>query len=192
MNKEIWKPAFGYEGIYEVSSLGRVKSKKRILKQGVNHKGYPYINLQDKNGIWKQYETHRIIALTFIPNPQNKLQVDHIDGDKTNNKAINLRWTTPKENSNNPNTLKKLRNKMADKAFIFRRWNVRKAQGGKTAPKTIYMYDKMGNFIKEFISVTEAAKEIGCSHSTISIAIDSKTRTAGGYKWYSKRIEPTQ
>lgn len=187
MENEVWKDVIGYEGLYQVSNFGRIRSKKGILKQGINKKGYPYINIRDKYGKQKQMETHRIIALTFLPNPFNKAQVDHIDANKTNNNVNNLRWTTPKENSNNINSLKKLRAIMKDKDFLRKRWVARKERGGKTAPKNIYMYDKSGTFIRKFESISEAASCFNGCNATISIAIDSKTRTAYGYKWYSKR-----
>lgn len=191
MEDEIWKPVVGYEGLYEVSNLGRVRSRSKTLKQGVNSKGYYYVNLV-KDKVYKQYETHRIIAIAFIDNPQNKAQVDHIDANKLNNKVSNLRWATPKENSNNINSLQKLRHVMKDQAFLKKRWERRKARGGRTAPKTIFMYTLDGVYVRSFDSLTNAARFFNGNHATISVAIDSNTRTAYGYKWYSKRIEPTQ
>lgn len=191
IQNEEWRPIKGFEGLYEVSNLGRIKSSKRILKQGINHRGYKYINICDKNKKWKQVEVHRLVALAFLCNEQNKGQVDHIDANKCNNFVDNLRWVTPKENSNNPNSLEHLRSKMKDEEFKKRRWHRRKEAGGATAPKTIFMYDKNNNFIREFSSITNAAKEFSGNNATISVAIDSKTRTAFGYKWYSKKIMPT-
>lgn len=188
--QEIWKPIKGYEGLYEVSNLGNVRSKTRIIKQPNNKKGYPCANVRDINGKQKTIETHRLVAIAFIPNPDNKSQVDHIDANKLNNKVSNLRWTTPKENSNNSNSLEHLRAKMKDDKFLKKRWERRKEVGGKTAPKTIYMYSKFGEFIREYSSLAEAAKEFKGNHATISVAVDSPTRTAYGYKWYSKKIEP--
>ena len=101
---EIWEDIEGYEGIYQVSSLGKVKSlnfnhtkKEKILKPFFNRDGYLSVNLY-KEGKRKQYLVHRLVAKVFIPNPENKLEVNHKDEDKTNNKVENLEWVTSKEN----------------------------------------------------------------------------------------------
>jgi hypothetical protein len=98
---EVWEDIIGYEGFYQVSDLGRVKSlrfnKEIILKFGVDWSGYLLVNLF-KNGIPKNMKAHRLVALTFIPNPENKLEVNHKDGIKTNNNIENLEWSTRAEN----------------------------------------------------------------------------------------------
>lgn len=101
--KEVWKSIEGYEGLYEVSNLGRVKSlqgKKGdnyILSPISNVDGYCVVGLR-KKGIYKQFRIHRIVAKHFIPNPENKSTVNHIDGNKQNNCVSNLEWCTMREN----------------------------------------------------------------------------------------------
>lgn len=103
---EIWKPIKNYEGLYEVSSCGRVRSLRRkapfILKQTNNGYGYLTVNLY-KDGFNKKIKVHRVVAETFVPNPDNLETVDHLDRDRTNNRIENLRWSTYKEQSTNRN-----------------------------------------------------------------------------------------
>lgn len=100
--EEIWKDIEGYEGIYQVSNLGRVKNIKRniFMKDSLSRKGYKMIDLRNAPNPRKRYSVHRLVAEAFIPNPDNKPQVNHIDEDKTNNNVYNLEWVTAKENSN--------------------------------------------------------------------------------------------
>jgi hypothetical protein len=104
---EVWKDIEGYEGIYQVSSLGAVKSLDRLdgrghkilgklLKTGNDVRGYQQVSLS-KNGKATVRRVHRLVAETFIPNPEEKPQVNHIDGYKTNNTVDNLEWTTSLE-----------------------------------------------------------------------------------------------
>lgn len=88
-----------YEGLYQANSDGEIYSIKRklYLKPRINNCGYQYVNLY-KSGIKKSFLVHRLIAKTLICNSENKPEINHIDGDKTNNKVNNLEWATPKEN----------------------------------------------------------------------------------------------
>jgi hypothetical protein len=113
---EIWKDIKNYEGLYQVSNYGRVKSlnhetkgkdgltyryKGRIRRVGTSQQSPNYIqyfyNLS-KQGKTRTMQIHRLVAITFIPNPLNKREVNHIDGDTSNNHISNLEWMTPKEN----------------------------------------------------------------------------------------------
>jgi hypothetical protein len=98
---EEWRNVVGYECYYEVSSFGRVKSKRdgRVMKQYVNEKGYLTIGLHSDTER-KKFKTHRLVAIAFHPNPENKPEVNHDDFDKTNNFYLNLLWSTQKENTN--------------------------------------------------------------------------------------------
>lgn len=128
--KEIWKDIKGYEGDYQISNLGRVKSTK--LQFGYVHKevilkpvptvwGYYRVGLT-KNKKIKQFFIHRLVAETFIPNPnpETKIYVNHIDSDKSNNASSNLKWVTAKENSNASVLVKK-----------FKRWNAKEVKDNK-------------------------------------------------------------
>jgi DNA-binding XRE family transcriptional regulator len=97
---ESWKPVEGYEGLYEVSDLGRVRSIKRsgrILAGCQVAHGYIAVSLH-KNNQKSMYLVHRLVAKAFIPNPENKSQVNHKDLDKRHNSVENLEWVTPREN----------------------------------------------------------------------------------------------
>ena len=98
MQKEIWLPVNGYEGLYEVSNMGRVRSKYCVLKLQKSNFGYNKIQLH-KNKKVKHFFVHRLVTNAFIPNPKNKTQVNHIDSNKLTNHVSNLEWCTPQENT---------------------------------------------------------------------------------------------
>jgi len=112
--EEIWKDIDGYEGIYQVSNMGRVKSLERlsiqkhlvpekILNGFIHGYGYPVVDLY-KDGVRKRYYVHRLVATAFVPNPRNLNEVDHLDRNTSNCRADNLRWCTHVENYENPLT----------------------------------------------------------------------------------------
>jgi len=99
--KEIWKDIKGYEGLYQVSNFGRVKSlkfKPKVLKNVTNYGYYPTIYLF-KNNQMKMFKIHRLVAKIFIDNPNNFPCVNHKDGQKTHNNVTNLEWVTIKKNN---------------------------------------------------------------------------------------------
>lgn len=163
--EEVWKDIPNYEGHYQASNLGRIKSLKRkgrILKQGISHNGYLSVVLS-KNGKVKTYRVHRLICNTFIDNHFNKPEINHIDGNKKNNKISNLEWCTCSENMIH-----------AYSTGIF------KASGPK---KNINQFNINGTFIRKWNSQSEAAKQLNIHQSAISNCCNQKVKTVGGYVW---------
>lgn len=103
METEIWKEILGYESLYLISNLGRVKSLRKhgdfFLRCSPNSYGYPTACLI-KDGVYKQIKVHSLLAKHFIPNPENKPEVNHKNGNKGDNRLENLEWVTHKENLN--------------------------------------------------------------------------------------------
>lgn len=202
LENEIWKPIKGYEGYYEISNLGRVKSIERFVKQGklnrhvseklksesINPYGYPTVTLcKDRRS--RSYPIHRLIAEAFIPNPENKPQVDHINTNRKDYSLSNLRWVTSKENSNNEKTLAHCQQNTYTKEVSQRSNFTKKLRKTKTAPITVYQYSKDGNFIKEYQSSNDACRQTGISASAIRRVINDNTQSAGGYLWTSKLVD---
>ena len=190
--KEIWKDIEGYEGLYQVSNLGRVKSLERkirkrngyrtikelIKKPTLGKNGYLKICLC-KNCRVKFYSLHRIVAETFIPNPENKPQVDHINTNKTDNRVENLRWCTNKENDNNPlSRLHRSERQLGEKNC---RWGMR----GKKCifSKPIIQLSLKGEYIRTWDCARDVYRELGICYRTISSVLKGRGHTAGGFKW---------
>lgn len=152
------KDILNYEGIYAADESGNVWSykSKKFLKPFKSNTGYLQVALY-KDGIKKTYFLHRLIAETFLPNPENKSQVHHIDGDRTNSALSNLQWATPEENNND---------------------EIHKVKCSVRSKK-VYCVE----LDKTFDSMSAAALEIGISTSRISECCKGKTKTAGGYHW---------
>lgn len=194
--EEIWEPVVGYEGYYEISNLGKVKSVERFVKQGnsirhvkekiknihLNDYGYPCITLC-RNRISKSIPIHILIAKAFIPNPENKPHVDHINTNREDYRIENLRWVTPKENSNNELTLQHCRENTYSEESLKKRLDTRKSRNVKSAPKTVYQYTKDGKFVREFYSISEASSITGVDNVSISRALDDCTLSGGGFLW---------
>ena len=193
--EEIWKDVVGYEGLYQVSNLGRVKSLRvkrhadGIMTTKIRKNGYAFIFLHINNKrIWKS--VHRLVAQAFIPNPDNKPQIDHIDGNPSNNIVTNLRWATGKENMNNPITLKRMSFSMGGERNPFygkkhteetKKHLSEKAKERGGIP--VVQYTKDGLFIKVWEHATFAGKTLGISSSSISACCLGKRKSIGGYTW---------
>lgn len=175
---EVWKPIIGYEGLYEISNLGRVKSLKgvRILKNSTQKVGYETVGLR-KNNQTKVFYIHRLVAEAYIPNIENKPFIDHINRDKTDNRVENLRWVTQKENINNPLT-KNIWGYTHNK-------NVSRLRGeNHPNARKIQQFTKDGVFIEEWGAAIEAANKLGFKYaSCITACCRGKGNTAYGFIW---------
>ena len=181
--REIWKDVKGYEGYYQVSNLGRVKSLDRNydvinklgFKQRINSKGriripqkgsngYLFVSLSKDNKI-KQILIHRMVAIAFLPNPDDLPEVNHKDECITNNAVNNLEWCTSKYNANYGT-----RN---ERCFP------------KAQCKAVNQYSKDGKFIKRWNSLGDAYRTLGIDRSQIINVCKHKKQcvTAGGFKW---------
>lgn len=191
LDGEEWRDIKGYEGLYQVSNKGRVKSliketslgnrikvhPEKILKPSVGKRGYWVVGLS-KNGKTLTKTLHRLLADAFIPNPDNKPFIDHIDTDKLNCAIENLRWVTSKENTNNPRTLVNMKRatKMA--------WEDGKFDERENVTfRRVAQYDRQGNLIKEWDSVIDVERTIHVDGSSISAVCLGKRKSAGGYVW---------
>ena len=191
--EEIWKDIEGYESLYMVSSLGRVKSlgngnsnksKLKIMKTTLNHKGYPMIKLC-KEGVGKGFSVHRLVAKAFIPNPNNLPQVNHKDENKQNNCVENLEWCTNEYNHNYGTRIERVRQKQIGNPNMKSGLGKFGILNGNSRP--ILQFSKDWDFIKKWDSIADSSRGIGKPYkgcvSTISGCCAGKKKTAYGYKW---------
>lgn len=173
---EIWKDIKGYEGKYMISSMGRVKAlnyhrsgKEKIMSPELMKKGYLRARLM-KDGISERIMIHRLVATHFIDNPDDKPQVDHIDGDKANNRVENLRWCTNQENCNNPVTITKYSNRKGYRVHH---------------SKPVLQFSDNGMFIDIFDCSHTANKLTNIHHGVIRGCCNHAygRKTAGGFRW---------
>ena len=176
MSKEVWRDVKGYEGLYRVSSEGRVKSLKRkfidkigreryvkecILKPVIDRYGYLLVSLY-AGGKQKRHTVHRLVCEAFHENLDNKPQVNHINEIKTDNRASNLEWATARENSN---------------------FGTRNERLGKAQSKPVAQYAQDGELIKVWPSTMEVERQAGFSNGNISQAANGKYKHAYGFIW---------
>lgn len=180
---EIWKPIPGYEGLYEISDIGRVKSlpretfgllrfkEERIISSNGDGKGYRTIKLS-KNGKVSRYLVHRLVAMAFIPNPDNLPYINHKDENRSNNNVGNLEWCTPKYNVNYGNAHSKWK-----ESYL------------KSNGRPICSYDENGNLVKEYNCFVDAVRE-GYKRRHIEECINGLKRMHKGLFWANKGEKP--
>ena len=175
LKQEEWKPIPGYEGLYEVSNYGRVKSYQldsngKILSPGNTGKdgsGYCFVNLYKDGKAKKHCTVHRLVAEAFIPNPSNFPQVNHKDECKKNNYFGNLEWCSSAYNNSYGTRTRRIAEKIS---------------------KPVVQLEKKGNFIAEFESLREASRRTGIASISICSCCKHKPgyKSAGGFLWIYK------
>jgi len=182
--EEQWKDVIGFEGLYKVSSLGRIKSIDRyihykkgerhiaskIIKSFINKQGYFCIILT-RNQAHIDKRVNRVVAMAFIPNPSNLPQVNHKDENKLNNMVSNLEWVTCKQNANYGNRNKTLSKKMRNNAIT---------------SMPVIQYSKSFIKINEFPSINEAGRKTNTRIGSISRCCNYKIKTANSFIWKFK------
>lgn len=175
---EIWKDIPGYEGLYQASDLGNVKSLNHIRNNGTNkymqkgkklkfskdHNGYLLVRLS-KNGIAKTYKLHRIIAMTFIENTFNKKTINHINGNKEDNRVNNLEWATQKEQIDHQHKILKVPYSDCKKCHEANKKKIIRNDG------------------KIYNSIMEAKIDLGKKYAHISEVCQGKIKTTYGYSY---------
>ena len=168
--EETWKDIKNYQGIYQISNLGKIKNNKgKLLKQFKNHKGYLTIQLS-KNGDSKTYTVHRLVAQAFIPNPDNKPQINHKNCNKEDNKIDNLEWCTNNENKAH--------------AKINGLCKSSPKGGSNLRAKKVIQYDIEGRIIRKWDCIQDIVRCFKiATGSNIIGCCKHKAKTAYGYKW---------
>jgi hypothetical protein len=180
--KEEWRDIEGYEGMYQVSNLGRVLSliSNKILKNFfVGRGGYHRVDLC-KDKVRKPYRVHRLVAEAFIPNINNKPQVNHIDGNRINNNVENLEWCTNSENNKHA-WESGLREEYREKLSERMKGN---KIGESSRKRAVLKIDESEEVIGTFNSLKEAGLEYGeNAYTTISKCCSGKIDKAYGFRW---------
>lgn len=182
--EEIWKDIEGFEGLYQISNMGRVKSVERmkwsgkcyykapekILKAGKSSGGYLFVWLC-KDGKGKWCVIHRLVAKAFLPNPEELPEVNHIDEDKTNNCVTNLEWCSKKYNIN---------------------YGTRRRRALEKINKPVISISKISGLIMEYPSAAEAERMTGVYSTHITRCCKGKQKSSGGFYWMYANADTTE
>lgn len=178
---EEFKDIKNYEGLYKISNIGNVLSinynksgKEQIMKTTISNSGYKRVALSNKGNV-KIKSIHRLVAEVFIPNPENKPEVNHIDGNKLNNNVNNLEWNTSSEN-----TIHRF------KILGHKGSNIGKYSKESNYHKEVNQYTIQGEFIKTWICAYDIQKELNIWSTSISKCCNNNLKTAGGFIWKFK------
>ncbi len=174
MTKEIWSDINGFEGIYEVSNLGRIKSLKcdrsKILKPKLTNYGYHTIGLY-MEGKQITFKIHRLVAIAFIINPQNRKVVNHINGIKTDNRANNLEWCTYMDNAQHA----------VDTGLL-------KSNNKRVIYINVRQIDDNGNVVNTFKDIHDAIEKENVCGSSLYRCITKQANKHHGYRWEADHI----
>ena len=184
MMEEIWKDIEGYEGLYQVSNLGRVRSlgrtinrmtrwgtvkpytiKPRVLKHKISAYGRLQYHLHSLDGVVKPYLAHRLVAKHFIPNPDNLPEVNHKDENPKNNRADNLEWVSHIANCN---------------------YGTRNERSAAKRGRQVEQLTLDGPHVAFYQSASEASRMTGIGRKNINECLCLRSQTAGGYRWKYK------
>lgn len=196
--KEEWKDIVGYEGYYKISNFGKVKSVDRVDKSNHFRKGKELKLKTDKNGYKiaclcnknrRYVKVHRLVAMAFIPNPENLPQVNHKNEMKDCNYVWNLEWCTAKHNANYGTRTERISLKKIGKSVPLLQgknnhfYGKHFTRGINPNAKKVIQYDLSGNLIKQYDCAKDAADEIGVSPSAITTCCRGIHKSSKGYIW---------
>ncbi len=168
---------------YEVTKTGLVRNKEtKHLLALQKIKGYLRVELS-RNGERHNYGVHRLVAIQFIPNPENKPEVNHKDFNRCNNNVENLEWVTRQENSDH---------KIKGRGEALYQTMVKNALNAvESNKKAVLQYDMNNNFIAEYCSMSEAERRTGVNRKSIRFCVRGERQSAGGFIWKLKESSTT-
>lgn len=170
---ETWRPVRGYEGLYQVSDYGDVRSfcsgKVRYMKKTKYSNGYEYLHLY-RDGKSRHYRVHRLVWEAFNGSIPDGYEIDHVNGVKDDNRLANLRVVTPKENNHNPITRERHRD----------------ANRRRLAKPVLQLNKDTGEVLREWVAIADAGRELGINHRNISQCCNGNLKSTGGFRWRFK------